>query len=182
MIRTIFLFAAIALSCVNTQKSNLSNEKPKEESSVQSDILIGLFHKEDLQAKPYAGWFNPRYEKFTPENEALETIKENINDYQIKLFMGTWCGDSKRETPKMLKLLDEAGYNYDNLEMFAVDYDKTTPDQLEEKYDIHHVPTIIFYKDGKEVNRFVEYAQGASLEEDIAKIVSGEEYHDSYSD
>lgn len=96
--------------------------------------------------------------------------------------MGTWCGDSKRETPKMLKLLDEAGYNYNNLEMFAVDYDKTTPDQLEEKYDIHHVPTIIFYKDGKEVNRFVEYAQGASLEEDIAKIVSGEEYHDSYSD
>ena len=40
----------------------------------------------------------------------------------------------------------------------------------------------IFYKDGEEVNRFVEYSQGESIEEAIAKIVSGKEYKNSYAE
>ncbi len=119
------------------------------------------------------------YEAYKPSQETLEIIKNNINDYKIKVFMGTWCGDSKREVPKLYKLLDQSGYNMNNIEMQAVKHDKTLPDDLQKEYGVHHVPTIIFYKDGKEVNRFVEYPQ-ENFEEDIAKIVSGREYQDSY--
>ncbi len=184
MTKLFILFAAISISCANTKVISTAEkqESAHEEATIQNNMIVGKFHKEDLQKEPFSSWFNSRYEKYTPNAEDLETIKKNINDYDIKVFMGTWCGDSKRETPKLLKLLDEADYNYDNLELIAVDYNKTTPEKLEEGLDIHHVPTIIFYKDGEEVNRFVEYSQGETFEQDIAKIVSGQEYKNSYAE
>lgn len=174
------LFAALALSFGNP---SLTGSNPGiQKISKQRDMLLGEFHKEDLMQEPYASWFKPDFESYEPDEKAMKTIKKNIDDYEIKLFMGTWCHDSKRETPRLLKILDEAGFNYDDMTMYAVNYRKQTPSKAEEGLNIHRVPTIIFYKDGKEVNRFVEYAQGESLEEDIAKIVSGKEYKNSYAD
>ena len=185
MNKILILLAAVTLSCGNTV-NNVQREPEVKlkntENSVQKDMLLGEFHKEDLKQKPFKSWFEPRYENFSPDKESMEKISENIGDYEIKLLMGTWCGDSKREVPKFLKLLDNANYDYQNLEMVAVDYNKTTPSRIEEELDVHHVPTIIFYKNGKEVNRFVEYPQAESIEEDIAKIVTGEEYKNSYAE
>ncbi|GAA4315630.1 hypothetical protein GCM10023115_26620 [Pontixanthobacter gangjinensis] len=178
------LLAVITISCANTvsnsPKTNVTAEI--EENEVQKDMLLGEFTKKDLQKKPFSKWFEPRYTNFTPESEAMETIRKNIKDYDIKVLMGTWCGDSKREVPKLLKILDNSDFDYDQLEMVAVDYNKTTPSMIEKELDVHRVPTIIFYKDGKEVNRFVEYSQEESIEEDLAKIVNGETYKNSYAD
>lgn len=191
MKKIIILLAAMTLSCGNKMSDSSKDMAAKEKTETapeaeatptQKDMLLGNFQKNELQQAPFASWFTPRYEQYTPNTEAMNTITENINDYEIKLFMGTWCGDSKRETPKFLKILDEAGYNYDNLELVAVDYSKTTPAKIEDGLDIKRVPTIIFYKNGEEVNRFVEYSQGESIEEDIAKIVSGEAYKNSYAE
>ncbi|SDR72944.1 TlpA family protein disulfide reductase [Christiangramia echinicola] len=185
MNKFLILLAVLTISCGNTvSKSNSDNELNIEDESTnfQDDMLLGEFHKEDLQQKPFSSWFKPRYSDFSPQTEAMETIKENIEDYEIKVLMGTWCGDSKREIPKLLKILDNSDFNYKNIEMIAVDYNKTTPSKIEEELNVHRVPTIIFYKDGKEANRFVEYTQEETLEEDIAKIVSGETYKNSYAD
>ncbi|MCP9198432.1 thioredoxin family protein [Gramella sp. GC03-9] len=161
---------------ISFDESNIAEMK----ESTGDDIILGPFQKEDLMKKPYSKWFQPRYEKFKPNEEAMATIAENIKDYEIRLFMGTWCADSKREVPKFLKILDLANYDHKKLELIGVDYDKTTKSGIEKEFDIEYVPTIIFYKDGEEVNRFVEYPQ-ESLEEDIAKIVSGEVYNNSYT-
>lgn len=184
MNKILILLAVISIGCGNTvNKSTNENMNTEDKTSnIQKDMLLGEFHKEDLQQKPFSSWFEPRYSNFSPRPEAMETINENIEDYEIKVLMGTWCGDSKREIPKLLKILDNSDFDYKNIEMVAVDYNKTTPSKIEEELNVHRVPTIIFYKDGKEVNRFVEYTQGESLEEDIAKIVSGETYKDSYAD
>jgi len=181
------LLAVITISCGNTvskatAETQTSEEEFEDEAEIQQDMLLGEFHKKDLLQKPFSKWFSPRYEEFSPETGAMTTIKENINEYKIKVLMGTWCGDSKRELPKLLKILDNADYNYKNIEMVAVDYNKTTPSKIEEELNVHRVPTIIFYKNGEEVNRFVEYSQGESIEEDIAKIVSDKEYKNSYTE
>ncbi|TBW30394.1 thioredoxin family protein [Gramella sp. KN1008] len=180
----LILLAVMAISCGNTINKNLNEEEMVEieTDDFQKDILLGEFKKEDLQQKPFSTWFEPEYEEFQPQEKAMKDIHENIGDYEIKLLMGTWCGDSRREVPKFLKLLDKSNYDYDKLEMVAVDHNKSTPSQIEKELDVHHVPTIIFYKDGVEVNRFVEYPQEESIEEDIAKIVSGKEYKDSYAE
>ena len=93
--------------------------------------------------------------------------------------MGTWCGDSKRETPHFYKILEEAGFNFKNLELITVNRSKRTPDNLQKGLNIFKVPTFIFYKNEKEIGRYVEYAR-ESLEKDMLKITSGKEYKHSY--
>ena len=186
---------AIIMSCGNNKDTSKSEEKIPEEVLVQPEIenedeheleyddmpmLIGKFTKEDLQKAPYDRWFNSRYENFNPSDETMETIKNNISDYEIVAFMGTWCVDSRREIPKLFKILDQAGYDLSKFTIVGVDMNKVTPEKTEAEWDINFVPTIIFLKDGKEVNRFVEYPK-TSVEEDIADIVSGKEYKNSYS-
>lgn len=181
MSKLILIFLALFLS-------GTSNEIKKEEhlspetsvSNTSQGMLVGEFDPEKLREEPYAKWFNPTYENYTPEPEAMETIKDNISDYEIMVFMGTWCHDSKRETPKLMKILDEADYDMDNFKIIGVDYRKSTPDNLQDTYNIIRVPTIIFTKDGKEVNRFVEHSK-VSLVQDIANIVSGKDYTNSYA-
>ena len=179
MMKLIPFMVAVVLGCgtINTSKERKNNELV----TIQQSMLLGKFKKADLLQEPYVEWFKPRYEKFEPNAKAMKTIKDHINDYEIKIFMGTWCGDSKRETPRFFKILDKSGYNLDNLTAIAVDYSKSTPEKYEQKVNLNRVPTIIFYKNGQEVNRFVEFAQ-ESLEEDIAKIISGEDYKNSYAE
>ena len=95
--------------------------------------------------------------------------------------MGTWCGDSKRETPRLYKILDAVNFNYDNFTLITVSPQKITPSGFEKGFNIIRVPTIIFYKKGKEMGRFVEFAQ-ESLEKDMLAIVSGTGYKHSYED
>lgn len=147
----------------------------------QKTMLVGQIEKTDLMQPPFDGWFTPGYESYSPAEAEMEMIKENISDFDnIKIFMGTWCGDSKREVPHFYKILELADFDLGKVEIVAVDRSKSTPDNLQETFSIHRVPTIIFYQDGKEINRFVEFPQ-ETLEKDIAKIVSGQEYKDSYS-
>lgn len=156
----------------------LSGEQKAKETENQ-EILLGYFKKEDLMQKPHSAWFNAGYKHYKPKAKALKIIQENIHDYEIKLIMGTWCADSQYEVPKFYKLLDITGFDQDKLQAYAVDEYKVAGDKVADSYDVELVPTIIFYKDGKEVNRFVEYAVD-NLEEDIAKIVSGKKYEHSY--
>ena len=181
----IFLIA-FAMNCGSANQNNQntaevasSENTESEEEEQQSDVLVGEIQKEDLQQAPHKGWYDPMYQSYESGAEALETIKKNINDYKIKVFMGTWCGDSKREIPKLYKLLELSDYDFEKLEMNGVRRDKTLPNDIQKDFDIHHVPTIIFYRNGEEAGRFVEYPQ-EELEDDIAKIVSGQEYQHSY--
>ena len=93
--------------------------------------------------------------------------------------MGTWCGDSRREVPKLYKVLEQVNFNMDNLEMVALDRSKRTPDNLQKGYNIIRIPTFVFYKNGKEIGRFVEYSR-ETLERDILKILTTKTYKHSY--
>ena len=175
-----FILLITAANCGSSPRAEQENSAttPVVEEE-QDDLLIGEIGLDDLRQPPHASWFDPMYTSYKPNEEALATIKENIGEYEIKMFMGTWCADSQREVPKFYKLLELSDYNLSNLEVKAVTEDKTLPDEGEKKYNVIYVPTIIFIKDGEEVGRFVEFAND-EIETDIAKIVSGEEYQHPY--
>ena len=146
-----------------------------------SGNLIGIATKESFLQEPYTTWFSPNYEDYSLNEDVIEQLKPLLKKVTIKAFMGTWCGDSKEQTPVFYKVLDNADFNYSNLELITVNRSKTTPDNLQEGFNIIRVPTFIFYKEGKEIGRFVEYPR-ESVEEDILKIVSGLPYKHSYED
>jgi len=141
--------------------------------------LVGIANKDNFLIEPFNEWFLTNYDAYEVDPETIENIKPLLKEITIKVFMGTWCSDSQDQTPSLYKILDTADFNYDNLELVAVNEDKKTPDNLEKGLNIERVPTFIFYKKGKEIGRFVEYPR-ESVEADILKIVSGEPYKHAY--
>lgn len=177
-----FMLLITAANCGSSKEPETENKNIPEETvsqEDQNDLLIGEVELEDFQQPPFSTWFDPMYKSYKPDEVALQTIQENINDYEIVMFMGTWCADSQREVPKFYKLLELSDYDLSRLQVKAVSEDKTLPNDGQKEYDVIYVPTIIFFKDGEEVGRFVEYSN-EELEEDIAKIVSGQEYNHPY--
>ncbi|MEN8703002.1 MAG: thioredoxin family protein [Polaribacter sp.] len=190
------LFVAILLSACSANKYLIENKKDivkkievKEvvrkkattANATKNDrgYLIGFTNREAFNDASYQYWFNDRYSTYKTDQELIAKLKPIINDFTIKGFMGTWCGDSKRETPRFYKILDETGFDQDYFELVTVGRNKKTPNNLQEGFNIIRVPTFIFYKDGEEVGRFVEYPR-ETLEKDILNILTGAPYKHSY--
>lgn len=167
----LLIFIAVLNSCSAQQE--ITAEKNK-----RGD-LIGFANKESFNQAPYNAWFTKNYESYKPDAATIEALKKALKGYKIKGFMGTWCGDSKRETPRFYKILEMANFNLKNIELITVNRSKRTPDNLQEGLSIKRVPTFIFYKNNEEVGRYVEYAR-ESLEKDILKIVTNKPYKHSY--
>ena len=141
--------------------------------------LVGFANKESFNQVPYSIWFTENFDTYKPDDAVTSSLKTALKDIKIKGFMGTWCGDSRRETPHLYKILELANFNFKNLELVTVNRSKKTPENLQNGFNIKKVPTFIFYKKGEEIGRYVEYAR-ETLEEDVLKIVSGKAYKHSY--
>jgi thiol-disulfide isomerase/thioredoxin len=164
-------FTVVLYSCTVQKKVTAKKNK--------SGDLVGYANKQSFNQAPYITWFNKNFEAYTPDTATIFSLKKELKNYTIKGFMGTWCGDSKRETPPFYKILELTDFNLNNFELITVNRRKKTPNNLQEGLNIIRVPTFIFYKDGKEIGRYVERPR-ESLEKDILKIVSGQVYKHSY--
>lgn len=142
-------------------------------------ILVGKIDERGLTHSTYNTWFQKNYDDYALDENTISEFSEKLSTYHIKLFMGTWCGDSKREVPKFLKILEHAKFPLEKLQMVAVDvrkdHYKKSPTGEEWGLQILRVPTIIFYKNGREVNRIIE-TPNKTLEEDILAIIQGNSY------
>ena len=143
--------------------------------------LVGIAHKSDFEKAPYDTWFTKNYNSYSLDMETIQQIKPLLKNIKIKAVMGTWCGDSRRETPHFYKILEAAGFDLKNLTLITVDHDKLAPGNEQQGLGIERVPTFIFYKNGKEINRFVEYPR-ETLEKDILHILLENGYKHSYLD
>ena len=159
------------------QSENLNQTVPYEESI----MLLGKADRTGLKMDAFQEWFNPGYEDYKPNSEVMEKLKPLIKDVEITLFMGTWCTDSHRDVPHLYKILDELNFDESKLQVYGTSEEKTTPEGYENDKNIIQVPTIIFYKNGKEMNRIVEYSF-YTLEQDMLDILSGKSYKNPYSE
>ncbi|MEW7290985.1 TlpA family protein disulfide reductase [Aquimarina sp. 2304DJ70-9] len=168
----------------STEKTNNEAQEKDSNGEIEQskpDILVGKHDRKTLEQEPFGSWFNSNYKEYIVDTETVEKISPYLKNVSIKAFMGTWCADSKRETPAFYKILDDAKFEYQNLELITVSRAKKTPERFEKGLDIKHVPTFIFYKDGKEIGRYVEFAR-ETLEKDMLAIISGTLYKHSYED
>ena len=145
-------------------------------------FLIGKTNEKAFSTDTFP-WFKKHYDTYITNNNIIKHFKDSLSNYTIKAFYGTWCGDSKRELPKFYKVLKQAQFNLHKLEAIAVDKKpeayKASPNKEEEGLNIHRVPTFIFYKNGKEVNRIVEYPK-QDFERDIYEILTHNTYTPNY--
>lgn len=173
--------AAVALSILQAFAQPFNQEIISENDV---PLLLGKINSEVLSEKTYKDWYLKNFEDYNPKKELIQSIKSNLNEYTITAFFGSWCGDSKMELPRFYKILSETEFPLERLTVVAVsnkrDAYKQSPGGEEEGLNIHRVPTFIFYKNGKEVNRIVEHPV-QTLEADIWKIIQDEEYIPNYN-
>ena len=94
-----------------------------------------------------------------------------MKQYTMVVFLGTWCDDSHYLIPRLERVLQMINYPQSKLTMYGVDRAKTAKNGEEIKYGVTLVPTIILFKDGKEVGRITETVK-KTIEEDLASIIS----------
>ena len=143
--------------------------------------MLGEITKDGFTSNSFNAWFTPNYEAYQPDAIIVKKLQRKLKKYTITIFMGTWCEDSQREVPHFYKILDAMNVAKEDVELIAVDEEKVTPNRLEDGFDITYVPTFIFYRNGKEINRIVESPVN-SLEEDMLTILSGDDYKHTYAE
>ncbi|MDC1080880.1 thioredoxin family protein [Flavobacteriaceae bacterium] len=180
-----FLTFALFISCNEVKKA--PTQKLTEVSipnSLKSSTLEGeeiLLGKITLaQLKLFSPWYQKEYDFYKVNTSQVEELKSLLKDVQITLLLGTWCEDSQREVAPMLKILKESGFTIEDLELIAVSEDKDTPSGLEKKYDLFNVPTLIFSRENKELNRIVEFPI-ETLEKDMLSILKDDGYKNAYA-
>ena len=74
----------------------------------------------------------------------------------MRVLFGTWCHDSQREIPKLLRILEDINLKPEKISLIGLDYDKNEPLNRGEMLGVKRTPTIIFYKDEIEIGRIEE--------------------------
>ena len=91
-------------------------------------------------------------------------------DLEVKILFGTWCHDSEREVPRMLKLLGASGVKEENISLISLDIRKEEPEGRARALDVHFTPTFVFFSEGKELGRIIERPI-VSLPHDLTALV-----------
>jgi thiol-disulfide isomerase/thioredoxin len=175
----ITIFTLFLCQCLLSQEVNQVTKDTK-----GREKMLGEITKEGFTSNTFNSWFTPNYEAYIPDETLVKKLKRKLKKYTITIFMGTWCGDSKREVPKFYKVLEAANFPERNLRVVGLnngrEHYKQGPNGEEKGMNIHRVPTFIVYnKKGKEVGRIVEHPV-ESLEADLLKICRGKSYEHKY--
>lgn len=180
----------LVLSILACQQKPKKTTSPKEKIEIPERLLGKDWEGNEilegkvtyLQMASYTKeWFDKEYAAYPINQSLINKLKPLLEGKEVILYMGTWCEDSQREVPAMMKILRQADYNINDLKIIAVNEDKTTPDQLEKEHQITYVPALIFLEKGEEINRIVEFPI-KTLEEDIFDILTGETYKNAYAE
>ncbi len=143
--------------------------------SEQSTWLMGYFTRERMTNLPYSEWFVKGYEEYLVDTNIVSTLSDvNKNAITIKIVMGTWCSDSRREVPRFMRILDFWEYPSENLTFIGVDDIKNSPVGEYVNLGIERVPTFIFYVNNIEAGRIIENPV-TSLEKDMVNILTRNE-------
>ncbi len=119
-------------------------------------------------------WFKLEYRNYTFTKNIKDSLT-SLNNYTVIIVGGEWCGDTKLQLPRFIKILETVKFPFENLKIIFVDRSKQKPktvDNSYESYKIKFIPTfIICDKSGTEVGRIVE-TPSKTLEEDLLRIIT----------
>lgn len=156
----IFAIGILFQSCAATESHRQTvNNEP---------MLIGTIDQTELFREFPV--FKKNYDSYIPKDSVIQSMKRCSDKIHIEIFLGTWCGDSKRNAAYFLKTLDLAGRPNITYTMIALDRSKKDSEQRTSKHSIRRVPTMVFLKNEKEIGRITEYPE-RSVEEDMLSIL-----------
>ncbi len=133
-------------------------------------MLIGEVNRQAFKDSAFSGWFNSGYRQYEVDSALLKDNKGMLNDYDIVLVFGSWCHDSRREVPRLLKILDYLNYPKDKIKIYAVNRYKEGLNNEVDSLNVKKVPSLIIYKENKEIGRLIEKPK-ETWEKDLVNII-----------
>lgn len=98
------------------------------------------------------------------ELEGVETLNNLKNDGLIMLdFHATWCGPCRNLSPILNELANDNG---EKLKIIKIDVDNNS--EIAREYGVRGIPSVMFFKNGVEANRFV----GLKSKNEIQNIIN----------
>ena len=187
LINTIIIISIIltsVTSCHRRTMPTISARAIEYKDASGNTHLLGKGSREQLIQAPYDTWFNKNYADYPIDSNTANQLKPLLKNKQFVIFMGTWCGDSRREVPRMYKLLDYCGVKPSQIQLIHVNNHDTaykqSPQHEERGLYIFRVPDLLVYeKNNKEIGRIVE-SPVASLEKDLLAIAGNNAYAPKY--
>lgn len=160
----VILFAATGLQAQEINKTITDPKRNKE-------VLIDYINRDAFLTPVFGEYYQQDYDIYRPDENILDQLARLTGEYAITIILASWCGDSREQLPRFMKILDLIGFDFAKLRMIAVDSHKSGRDVDVSSYNIERVPTFIFYKNGTEVGRIIETPLN-SLEADMFDILS----------
>ena len=181
----ISLMYSLLASCGTVQQAvntSLANQRTKDAKG--ADILLGHCSRYCLHQPPYKEWFEKNYTDYSVDSITADKLKTSFTGKTVVVFMGTWCGDSRREVPRLIKILDYCNVADERLKLIMVDYQdgayKQSPQHEEKGKQIFRVPSIVVMSGNKEIGRIVESPR-KSMEKDLLDITTAQNYQPNYA-
>src|SRR5512133_2054977 len=125
----ILLFLIILTSGCMAGRKDVTAQAVKEEASVQktdfsdqSTWVLGYFVRGQITRAPHSEWFTKGYEEYSIDSEVLAKVKKIPQDgLTIRIVMGTWCPDSRKQVPRFMKIIDAWQFPEQSLTFIGVD-------------------------------------------------------------
>lgn len=148
---------------------------PKSVQPAERPVLLGHVQREQVEAA-VPDWVEAEVAS-APDAEAAKRLAAVPPGATVTVYLGSWCGDSRREVSRFWRALDQARGQNGGEPPFAVsyigvDHTKKEPAALVSGSDLRYVPTFIVRRDGREVGRIVESAPHG-IERDLLSLLDG---------
>ena len=111
--------------------------------------------------------FAQQYKNFTPSKQDI-TLIQKLKGKELTVLFGTWCHDSAREVPRLIKLLEQSKVQLASIDYVAVGYNKQDDAGIAQAHDLQYTPTFIVKQNGKELIRVIEKPTG-TLAQDLTQ-------------
>lgn len=182
---TKLILAAVAAMAIYSCSPKMAAHTAQQITDANGNkMLLGVCTKNDLLKEPFSEWFTKNEAAYTVDVATTALLKDKLANKQFTIFMGTWCGDSKREVPRIYKVLQQSGVQQKQITLVTVNNSdsayKQSPGHEERGLHIHRVPTLIIWEGGVEKGRIVE-SPVTSWEKDLLAICNGAPYTPHYA-
>jgi len=108
------------------------------------------------------------YKGYRPRESMLEQVAQQLPEAHLVVVSGSWCGDCRREVPKMARIMELLPQTW-TFELHGDD------DDTRDRYHVLAIPTFIVLDrpNGRELGRIIESPRGSDgIEGDLLEIAT----------
>lgn len=163
------LLFLISSETVSAQAQYEVSQDPKHP---EVKVIRGMMNKYQVMNDTAFKWYATSQGYYKPDTATLNAFERAKGKYQFVVFGGTWCEDTQFILPKFFKLQEASGVPDESITMFGVNREKTSLGNITKAFNVTLVPTIIVMKDGKEIDRVVEYGKTGKWDKELAAILN----------